>query len=56
MFAGNIVKFCLVQFKLSVMCLKDADGMANSVDAVFSGSTVFNQTCLSKNVMVYHYL
>ena len=39
------------------MSPKDADGMANSVDpdqtapigAVWSGSTVFAQTCLSEN-------
>ena len=37
---------------------KDADGMANSVDpdqtpsvgAVWSGSTLFDQTCLSENL------
>ena len=41
-----------------VLCLKDADRMANSVDtdqtapkeAVWSGSTLFAQTCLSENL------
>ena len=42
------------------MCPKDEDVMANSVDpdqttpeAVRSGSTLFAQTCLSENIMVY---
>ena len=37
-----------------VMSPNDADGMANSVDpdqrAVWSGSALFAQTCLSKNL------
>ena len=37
-----------------VMCPNDADGMANSVDpdqtAVWSGSALFAQTCLSENL------
>ena len=40
------------------MCPKDANGLANSVDpdqtaplgAVWSGSTLFAQTCLSENL------
>ena len=40
------------------MCPKDADGMANSVDpeqtaplrAVWSGSALFAQACLSENL------
>ena len=40
------------------MCPKGADGMANSVDsdqtapleAVWSGSTLFDHTCLSENL------
>ena len=40
------------------MCPKDADGMANSVDpdqtaplgAVWSGSTLFAQTCLPEDL------
>ena len=43
------------------MCPKDADGMANSIDpdqttplgAVWSGSTLFDHTCLSENSKYY---
>ena len=46
-----------------VMCPKSADGMANSVDpdqtaplgAVWSGSTLFAQTCLSENLRKLRY-
>ena len=45
------------------MCPKDADGMANNVDpdqtatleAVWSGSTRFAQTCLSENLESLQY-
>ena len=33
-----------------VMSPDDADGMVNSVGAVWSGSALFAQTCLSENL------
>ena len=54
----NYPKHLVKWFYSRVMCPKDADRMTNSVDpdqtapvgAVWSGSTLFAQTCLSKNV------
>ena len=46
------------------MCPNDSDGMANSVDpdqtaplgAVWSGSALFAQTCLSENLGTLRYI
>ena len=53
----NYPKFWLIWIFHGVMHLNIADRMANSVDpdqiappAVWSGSTLFAQTCLSKNL------
>ena len=38
------------------MSPNDADGMANSVGAVWSGSALFAQACLSKNLGSLRYI
>ena len=58
----NYPKIGTVLFYYRVMSPKDADGMANSVDpdqtqgTVWSGSTLFAQTCLSENLRSLRYI
>ena len=46
-----VILFEQRDFNIIVMCPKDTGGMANSADpegAIWSGSTMFAQTCLLK--------
>ena len=41
-----------IVFFHTVMCQKDADGLANNVDNNQTGSTLFAQTCISEKLRI----